>query len=201
MGWAVPNMVEYYHRRPFQRCHSEAQPRAGCEAHEKSLTRLYRPRFTIKHSKAANQILFSRLNSAILYNLGALRRIFSILGTLCAMGSIFNTPYTHIHALDDNDHQPVIHSHFALHIAELEPNSGPAFQAQHPEARYLDFFGTQTDRISGTLSLAVAPANVLQPAVRVVGAALSSEACAHGPPVLRHIPARSPPASARSFLA
>jgi hypothetical protein len=120
---------------------------------------------------------------------------------LCVIGTFFNAPYTHKHVLNDDDHRSLIHSHLALHIEEVDSQDGPALHAKHHGAHYLDLFNAQTESASDTLPFAATQATAFQPDARVLGAAVSSEACAHGPPIATHIPARSPPTDSLSFLA
>ncbi|PYP93211.1 MAG: hypothetical protein DMG65_01695 [Candidatus Angelobacter sp. Gp1-AA117] len=86
-------------------------------------------------------------------------------------------------------------------MKNLISHDGAAIQANQHGAHYLDIFSVQTENVRDTLSFAITQADASEPAIRVLGAALSREARAHGPPLLKQIPARSPPSASSSFLA
>lgn len=130
-----------------------------------------------------------------------LRRVFFSFWMLCVVGTFLNAPFTHTHVLDDDNHESVVHSHFALHIEDSDSQGSAAIHPNHHGAHYLDLFNAQTESASDSLSFATTQATVFQPAARVLGTAVRSKACAHGPPLLTEIPARSPPTDLLSFLA
>jgi hypothetical protein len=131
----------------------------------------------------------------------ALQRVFSIFWMLCVIGTFFNATYTHMHVVDDDDHESVVHSHFALHFEEFDSQRNVAIHPNDHGAHYLDLFNAQIESANGTLFFVTTQVAALQPEARVLGTAVSCEACAHGPPIATQIPARSPPTDPLSFLA